>query len=204
VMPRRVESEDLTPGLTAIAVKSDDRITVFVSEAIPARLQRAAGRDAVRTARRAGWIRNPLPDALLPFTAASLCRAAFASGARRLAVAGSAALILAVTIGAVLTGPAHSPPVRAVITPVTQSRTPLIRGANEQAAHSPRKAQTPGAGPARVVAHRQRQGAPIRTTTPAPTTASPTGASSSPKSSPDPSLSPSPPKRRHCILVLIC
>ena len=146
-MPRRVESEDLTPGLTAIAVKSDDRITVFVSEAIPARLQRAAGRDALRAARRAGWSRNPLPDALLPFTAASLCRAAFASGARRLAVAGSAALILAVTIGAVLTGPAHSPPVRAVITPVTQSRTPLIRGANKQAAHSSRKAQP--LGPAR-------------------------------------------------------
>jgi hypothetical protein len=45
VIRRRVESDNLTPGLNAIAVRTDDRITVFVSEAIPARLQRARRTD---------------------------------------------------------------------------------------------------------------------------------------------------------------
>jgi len=197
---RRVESDDLIPGLTAIAVRSGDRITVFVSEAMPARLQRAGGRDALRAARRAGWTGNPVPVALLLFTGASMWRASLASGARRFAVAGSAALILAVTIGVVLTGPAHSPPVRAVITPVTPSSTPLVHGGTKRAAHLPRQAQTHGPGQARVVAHRQRQATPTRTATPAPTGATPTG----PSPSPDPSPSPSPTKTRHCIIVLIC
>ena len=200
---RRVESDNLIPGLTAIAVKSDDRITVFVSEAIPVRLQRASGRDALQAARRAGWTRSPVPAALLIFTGASLWRAAFATGARRLALAGSAALILAVTSGAVLTGPAQSPPARAVITPVTPSSTPLVpRASSTRADHSRRQAHTPAPGRARVVAHQQRQGGPSRTAT--PTAATPTGSSPSPDPSPDPSPSPSPTKSRHCILVLFC
>jgi hypothetical protein len=204
VIRRRVESDNLTPGLNAIAVRSDDRITVFVSEAIPARLQRASGQSALRAASRAGWTRNLLPAPLLLFTGASLWRAAFASGARRFAVAGSAALILAVTIGAVLIGPAHTPPVREVITPVMPGSTPLARGATNRAAHSPRQAQTPRPGRARVVAHEQRQRAQTRSATPAPTAAALTGSSPSPDSSPDASPSPSPTKTKHCILVLFC
>jgi hypothetical protein len=207
----RVEPHDLIPGLTAIAVKNDDKITVVVSEAIPARLQRASGRDALRAARRAGWTRNPVAAALPLFTAASLWRAAPAPGARRFAAAGSAALILAVTIAAALTGTAHSPPVRAVITPVTPSTSPHVRGAAKRAAHPPRRAQIPRPGRARVVAH--RQGTPGRTARPHPTgatptavTGTPTGSSPGPdrSSSPDPSPSPSPTESRHCILVLIC
>jgi hypothetical protein len=213
VIRRRVKPTDLIPGLTAIAVKSDEKITVFVSEAIPARLQRAGGRGVLRAARRAGWTRNPLPAALLLFTGASLCRAALASGARRFAVAGSAALILAVTVGAVLTGTAQSPPVRAVITPVTPSSTPHGRGATKRPAHSLRRAQTRRPGRARVVAHRQPQGAPSRTARSAPTAATPTavtstpaGSSRSPDPSPsrDPSPSPSPTRTKHCIILLFC
>jgi hypothetical protein len=209
VICRRVERDDLTPGLAAIAVKSDDRITVVVSESIPARLQRAGGRSALRAARRAGWTRNPVPAALLLFTAASLWRAALASGARRFAVAGFAALILAITIGVVLTGPAQSPPVRAVITPVTASGTPHVRGATKP----PRDAQTPGSGRARVVAHQQSQGTPTRSArasssgaTPTAGTSTPTGSSPGPEpsSSPDPSPSPSPTKKKHCIILLLC
>ena len=210
---RRVRRDDLTAGLTAIAVKSDDSVTVVVSKSIPARLQRAGGRGALRAARRAGWTQNPVPAALLLFTAASLWRAAIASSARRFAVAGSsAALILAVTLGVVLTGPAQSPPVRAVITPVTGSSTPHAGRAAKRAAHSGR-AQTPGPGRARVVAHHQSRGAPARSArptssgaTPTSATSTPTGSSSSPEpsSSPDPSPSPSPTKKRHCIILLLC
>lgn len=208
VIRRRVEPDGLVPGLTAIAVKSDDRIGVFVSDAIPARLQRAGGRCALRAARRAGWTRDSVPAALLLLTGASLCRAALASGARRFAVAGSAALIVAFAIGAVLTVPAASPPGRAVITPVTPSSTRHVRGAATRAAHSPRHAQDPRPGRARVVAH--RQGAPTRTARPAPTGATPTAVTGTPtrsspsphpSSSPDPSPSPSPTKTRHCILL---
>ena len=207
---RRVKPDHLTPGLTAIAVKSDDTITVLVSEAIPARLQRAGGRGALRAARRAGWTRGPLPAALLLFTGAWLWRAALASGARRFAVAGSAALILAVAVGTFLVDEAHSPPVRAVITPVSSSSTPHARGATKRAAQSRRHAQTQRPGRARVVAHRQPQTAPTLTARPAPTGATPTAATSTPagsspsphpSSSPDPSPSPSPTRPRHCILL---
>lgn len=207
---RRVKPASLTPGLTAIAVKSDERITVLVSEAIPARLQRAGGRGALRAAKRAGWTRTPIPAALLLFTSASLWRAAFASGARRFAVAGSAALVLAVAVGTVLVDEAHSPPGPTVITPVSSSSTPHARGATKQAAHSPRRSQTPRRGRTRVVAHRQQQERTrtARTTktgsTPTAVTSTPTGSSPSPhpsSPSPDPSPSPSPSGTRHCILL---
>jgi hypothetical protein len=208
---RPVISDDLTPGLTAIAVRSDDRITILVSEAIPARLQRAGGRSALRAARRAGWTRNHAPAASLLLTGASLWRATLASGGRRFAAAGSAALIIAVIIGVglVLTYPSHSAPVRTVITPVTPSSTPHVRGGTKDA----RNPQTSGPGRARVVAHRQPDPAPSRTASPRPTgatptagTSTPTGSSSSPdpSSSADPSPSPSPSKTKHCILGLIC
>jgi hypothetical protein len=211
VIRRRVQPDDLTPGLTAIAVKSDDRITVVVSDAIPVRLQRAGGRGALQAARRAGWTRNPIPAALLLFTGASLWRAAIASGARRFAVAGSAALVLAVAVGTLLVAEEHSPPVPTVIRPVSSSSTPRTRGSASQTAHSPRHSQTSRRGRARVVAHRQQQKAQTRTARPAPTgstpiavTSTPTGSSPSPhpsSSSPDPSPSPSPTRTRHCILL---
>lgn len=206
VIRRRVGPDDLVRGLTAIAVKSDDRITVYVSQAIPDRLQRAGGRSALRAARRAGWTRNPVPAALLLFAGLSLWRAAFASGARRFAVAGFAALILATIIGAFVTGPAHSLPGRAVITPVTPSSTPHVRVATKQAAHSQQHAQTRRPGRARVVAHRQPHGASTPTVTAAPTEATPTGASPrpDPSPSPDPRPTSSPTKTRHCIILLIC
>jgi hypothetical protein len=214
VIRRRVEPDDLIPGLTAIAVKSDDRITVFVSEAIPVRLQRAGGRHALRAARRAGWTRNRVPAALLLFTGASLWRAAVTSGGRRFAVAGSAALILVIAIGTVLVEEkAPSPPVRAVITPVSSSSTPHVRGATKRAGHSQRHRQAPRSTRTRVVVRRQPQGAPtptgrLATTQPRPTAASSTPTRSSrspgPSSSPDPSPSPSPTKTRHCILVVFC
>jgi hypothetical protein len=209
---RRVKPANLTPGLTAIAVKNDDRITVVVSDAIPVRLQRAGGRGALRAARRAGWTRNPIPAALLLFTSASLWRAAIASGARRFAVAGSAALVLAVAVGTVLVDEAHSPPGPTVITPVSSSRTPGARGATKQASHPPRHSQTSKRSRARVVAHRQQR-APARTAKPAPTGSTPTAVTSTPtgsspstsphpsSSSPDPSPSPSPTRTRHCILL---
>jgi len=211
VIRRRVKPDDLTPGLTAIAVKSDDRITVVVSDAIPVRLQRAGGRGALRAARRAGWTRNPLAGALLLFTGASLWRAAIASGARRFAVAGSAALVLAVAVGTVLVDEAHPPPGPTVITPVSSSRTPHARRAASQTAHSPRHSQTSRRGRTRVVAHRQQQEAPTRTATPALSESTPTAVTSTPtesspsphpsSSSPDPSPSPSPTRTRHCILL---
>jgi hypothetical protein len=206
VIRRRVEPDDLISGLTAIAVKTDGRVTVFVSKAIPVRFQRAGGRGALRAARRAGWTHNPVPAVLVLFTGASLGRAALGSRARRFAVAGSAALILAVIIGAVLTGPKAPPPGRAVITPVTPSSTPHATGATRRAAHSLRRAQTRRPGGARVVAHRQPQGAQTRRARPAPTGATPTASSPSPdpSSSPDPSPSPSPTKTRHCIILFIC
>jgi hypothetical protein len=210
VSRRPVISDDLTAGLTAIAVRSDDKITVLVSKAIPARLQRAGGRSALRAARRAGWTRNRVPAASLVFTGASLWRATLASGARRFAAAGSAALIIAVIIGVglVLTYPSHSAPVR-TITPVTPSSTPHVRGATKVA----RNPQTSGPGPARVVAHRQPDPASSRTASPRPSSATPTAVTSTPTGSPsspdpsssaDPSPSPSPSKTKHCILGLIC
>src|SRR5215469_746633 len=208
VIRRRVKADNLIPGLTAIAVKSNGRITVFVSRAIPVRLQRAGGRAASLAARCAGWTSNRVP-ALVLFTGASLWRAAFASGARRLAVAGSAALILAVAIGAVLTGAAHSPPARALITPVTPGSAPSARGGINRADHS-RHAQTHGHGRTRFMSHRQPHGASTRTASRTPTGAAPTAATSTPtrsspsthpSTSPDPSPSPSPTKTRHCILL---
>jgi hypothetical protein len=211
VIRRPVISDDLAPGLTAIALRIDDRITVFVSGAIPARLQRAGGRSALRAARRAGWTRNRVPVASLLFTGASLWRATLASGARRFAAAGSAALIIAVVIGVglVLTYPSHSAPVRSVIRTVTPSSTPHVRGTTKRT----RNPQTPAPGRTRVVTHSQPDPAPSRTASPRPTgatptagTSTPTGSSSSPapSSSGDPSPSPSPSKTRHCILGLIC
>jgi hypothetical protein len=210
VIRRRVEPDGLTPGLTAIAVKSDERITVVVSEAIPVRLQRAGGRTALQAAKRAGWTRSPLPAALLLFTGASLLRAAFASAARRFAVAGSAALILAVAVGTVLVEEAHSPPVRAVITPVSSSSTPHSRGGTKPAGRSSRSAHARRPGRARVVVHRRPRGAPTRTaiatTTPTSVTSTPSRSSPSldPSPSPDPSSSPSPTKTKHCVILLIC
>ena len=210
---RRVKPANLTPGLTAIAVKSDDTITVFVSDAIPVRLQRAGGRGALQAARRAGWTRNPVPAALLLFTGASVWRAAVTSGARRLAVAGSAALILAVAVGTVLVEEAHSPPLRAVITPVSSSSAPHPHGATKPPAHAHRHKQAPRSGRARVVVHRQPRGTPTPTARPATTRATPTSVTSTPTRSspgpdpsptPDPSPSPSPTKRKHCIILLIC
>jgi hypothetical protein len=203
---RRVIPGDLAPGLTAIAVRSEDRITIFVSETIPARLQRAAGRSALQAARRAAWNRNRVTAASLLLTGASLWRATLASGTRRYAAAGSAALVIAAIIGVglVLTEPSHSTPDRAVVTPVTQSSTPPVRGATERARH--------GHGRTRVAAHRQDP-ALSRTPGPRPTgvtstagTPAPAGSSpgQGPSPSPDPSPSPSPSKTKHCILGLIC
>jgi len=210
VIRRRVEPDGLTPGLTAIAVRSDERITVFVSEAIPARLQRAGGRSALRAARRAGWTSSPLPAALLLFTGASLWRAAIASGARRFAVAGSAALILAVAVGTVLIEEARTPPVRAVITPVSSSSTPHFRGGTKPADHSSPSAHAQRPGRASVVVHRRPRGAPTgsATATTAPTAVSSTPSRSSPSPdaspSPDPSPSPSPTRSKNCVILLIC
>jgi hypothetical protein len=211
VIRRRVEPDELAPGLTALAVRSDDRMTVLVSEAIPARLQRAGGQSALRAARRAGWTSNRVTAASLLFTGASLWRATLASGAPRFAAAGSAALIIAVIIGVglVLTEPSHSAPVRAVITPGTPSSTPHVRGAAKRAGH----AQTGRPGRARVLAHRQPHTAPSHTAKTTPTAATPTAVTSTPtgsptspaaSSSPDPSPSPSPTKTKHCILGFIC
>jgi hypothetical protein len=206
VIRRRVKPDDLAPGLTAIAVRSEDRITVFVSEAISVRLQRAGGRSALQAARRAGWNRNRVTAASLLLAGASLWRSTLASGTRRYAAAGSAALIIAVIVGVglVLIEPPHSAPVRAVITPVTHS-TPPVRGASERA----RQRQTPEPGRTRVTAHRQPDPAlshPHPTgVTSAAGTSTPAGSSSpGPSASPDPSPSPSPSKSKHCILGLIC
>jgi hypothetical protein len=206
---RRVRPGDLAPGLTAIAVRSEDRITVFVSESIPARLQRAAGRSALRAARRAGWNRNRVTAASLLLTGASLWRATLASGTRRYAAAGSAALVIAVIIGVglVLIEPQHSAPDRAVITPVAPSSTPPVGRATERA----RDGQPSGPGPTRVAAHRQQDPA-SRMPGPSPTggtstagTPAPAGSSSpGPSASTDPSPSPSPSKTKHCILGLLC
>ncbi|HUB41281.1 MAG TPA: hypothetical protein VMA72_20750 [Streptosporangiaceae bacterium] len=208
---RRVKPANLTPGLTAIAVRRDERITVLVSEAIPARLQRVGGRGALRAARYAGWTRNPIPAALLLFTSTSLWRAAIASGARRFAVAGSAALVLAVAVGTFLVDEVHSPPGPTVITPVSSNSTPHARAGTKRAAQSSRPWQARKTGRARVVAHRRQQEAPTGTARSAPTgatptavTSTPTGSSPSPRpssSSPDPSPSPSPTRTKHCILV---
>jgi hypothetical protein len=209
VSRRAVISDDLTAGLTAMAVRSDDKITVLVSEALPARLQRVGGRSALRAARRTGWTRNRVPGASLVFTGASLWRATLASGAGRFAAAGSAALIIAVIVGVglVLTYPSHSAPVR-TITPVTPSSTPHVR-ATKHGRHT----QTSGPGRARVVVHRQSDPAPSRTARPHPSGATPTAVTSTPTGSPsspdpsssaDPSPSPSPSKTKHCILGLLC
>ena len=205
VIRRRVIPGDLAPGLTAIAVRSEDRITVFVSETSSARSQRAAGRSALQAARREGWNRNRGTAASLLLTGASLWRATLASGTRRYAAAGSAALVVAAIIGVglVLTEPPHPTPGRAVITPVSQSTAP-VRGATERARH--------GHGRTRVAAHRQDP-ALRRTPGPKPTgvtstagTSTPAGTSASPgpSASRDPSPSPSPSKTKHCILGLIC
>jgi len=206
VIRRRVKPDDLAPGLTAIAVRSEERITVFVSEAIPVRLQRAGGRSALQAARRAGWNRNRVTAASLLLAGASLWRATLASGTRRYAAAGSAALIIAVIIGVglVLIEPPHSAPVRAVITPVTHS-TPPVRGASGRA----RQRQTPEPGRTRVTAHRQPDPAPSHlrptgVTSAAGTSTSAGSASPAPSASPDPSPSPSPSKTKHCILGLLC
>jgi hypothetical protein len=208
VRRRLVEPGHLTPGLTAIAVRSDGEITVFVADDIPARLQRAGARSALRAAGRAGWTRNRVRAASLLFTGASIWRATLASGARRFAAAGSAALIIAVIIGVglVLARPQHSAPVRAVITPVTQSSTPHVRGAAKRAGHA--QARRPGRARA---ARRQPHTAPSHTAKTTPTGATPTGAtptgspsSPAPSLSPDPSPSPSPTKTKHCILGFIC
>jgi hypothetical protein len=206
VISRRVIPGDLAPGLTAIAARSEGRITVFVSETVPARLQRAAGRSALQAASRAGWNRNRVSAASLLLTGASLWRATLASGTRRYAAAGSAVLVIAVIIGVgvVLTEPPHGAPDRAVITPVTQSSTPPVRGTTERARHGP--------GRTRVAARRQDP-ALSRTprprppgATPAAGTSTPAGSSPSrgPSASPDPSPSPSPSKTKHCILGLLC
>jgi hypothetical protein len=205
---RRVKPDDLAPGLTAIAVRNEDRITVFVSDAIPVRLQRAGGRSALRAARRAEWNRSRVTAASLLVTGASLWRATLASGTRRYAAAGSAALIIAVIIGVglVLTEPQHSAPVRTVITPATPGSTSPGRGATERALDR----RTPGPGRTRVVAQD-----PALSHTPGPRpsgvtstagTSAPAGSSPSPgpSASPHPSPSPSPSKTKHCILGLIC
>jgi len=207
---RRVKPGDLAPGLTAIAVRNEDRVTVFVSEAITARLQRAAGRSALRAARRAGWNRNRATAASLLLTGASLWRATLASGTRRYAAAGSAALIIAVIIGVglVLIEPPRSAPGRTVITPVVPGSTPPARGATERVRHG----QAPRPGRARVAAHRQQYPASrapgsspagvsstAGTSTPAGTSARP-----GPSASQDPSPSPSPSETKHCILGLLC
>ena len=210
VIRRRVNPDDLTPGLTAMAVKSDDRITVFVADAIPALLQRAAGRSALQAARRAGWNRSGVTAASLLFAGGSLWRATLVSGTRRYAAAGSAALIIVVIVGVglILTEP-HSPPVRAVVTPVARSSAPHAPGATEPARHK----QTAGPGRTRVVAHRQPGPALSRTASPRPSgatstagTSTPAGSSPSPgpSTSRDPSPSPSPSKTKHCILGLLC
>lgn len=207
VIRRRIESDDLIPGLNAIAVKSGDRIIVLVSEAIPGRLQRASARSALRAAGGSGWTRNRVPSVLPLFTGISLWRTALASRARRFAAAGSVALILTVIIGAVLAGPGHSPPVRAIITPVAPSSTPHVRGGTSRAVHTPGHAKTSGPGRPGTVAHRQPRGAPGRRARPSPTETTPTGPSPSPdlSSSPAPSPSPSPSKTRHCLIPpLIC
>ena len=203
---RRVIPGNLAPGLTAIAVRSEDRITVFVSETISARLQRTAGRSALQAGGRAGWNRNRGTAASLLLTGASLWRATLASGTRRYAAAGSAALVVAAIIGVglVLTEPPHPAPDRAVVTPATQRSTPPVRAATEGARH--------GHDRTRVAAHRQDP-ALRRTPESRPTgvtstagTSTPAGTSASPGPSapPDPSPSPSPSKTKHCILGLIC
>jgi hypothetical protein len=202
VRRRLVEPDDLPPGLTAIAVRSDGEIAVFVAAALPARLQRAGGRSAMRAAGRAGWTRNRVPAASLLFTGASIWRATLASGARRFAAAGSAALIIAViiSVGLVLARPQHSAPVRAIITPVTPSSTPHVRGTSKQAARLPRHVHTARHGRARVVTHRQ----PVRTARPGGTPTAVTSRPAGSSQSPDPSPSPSPTKTKHCIILLIC
>jgi hypothetical protein len=204
VIRRRVERADLIPGLTAMAVRSGGRITVSVSEATPARLQRAAARRALRAARRAEWTRNPVPPVLLLFTGAALWRAA---RSHRFAVAGSAvaAAFLAVAFGVTLTRPAASPPPRATVTTVTPGSAAHTGGVTRQSTTRRRgHAQTPEPGHTGVVVT-GRQTTPARAagTTLARTRPGPTAVTSTPPApSPDPSPTPSPNKTRHCILFI--